>query len=190
MVYPYDIKRKEKTTMKKPEEKFNEWLTNAVKGKEGFEVVYVKAQEYVCRNEDYIQNVTTLFIMVWKSGEPIFCYKWKEGENKDDIAKIAFVIKKQKKMMLYINTDAEKIYSFGMENTELEEIMVFIFYQVRDEITFIAASSESKEIKMINAIQNEECNVMPLIVGQIGGSLQEQMVAKQSEEEVSDGTES
>lgn len=165
--------------MKKTEERLNEWLTNAVRGKEGFEAVYAKGQEYVCRNEDYIQNVTTLFVMAWKSGEPIFCYKWKEGENKDNNAKVAFVIKKQKKMMLYINADVEEIYSFGMESTKLEDILVLIFYQVRDEITLIAASSESKEIKMINAMQNEECNAMPLIMGQIGSSVQEQAVAKQ-----------
>lgn len=181
--------RKEQSTMKQSEEKFNTWITNAVKGKGGYEVVLVKDNDYICKNGDYVQKVTSLIVIAWKDGKLFFCYQWKEGENKENIAEMAFVIKKQKKMMLYINSSDARIYNFGLGDTEGEEINVLIFYQVQNEITLIAASSKSEEIKMINAIQNEDNKAMQWILGQIETSLQSQMEVEKNTEEAGNATE-
>ena len=91
--------------------------------------------------------------------------------------------------MLYINSSDARIYNFGLGDTEGEEINVLIFYQVQNEITLIAASSKSEEIKMINAIQNEDNKAMQWILGQIETSLQSQMEVEKNKEEAGNATE-
>lgn len=152
--------------MKNQELKLKEWIDNAVRGKEGYEMVCPKDKNFVCKLEEFAQNVSCLLVVVWKEGELIFKYVWK-SENGDEPINLGFVIKRHKKMLLC--TDSGHIYSCGFEQTDVD---IMIFYNVDIENTIIAASGKSGKMDMqtyIKPLENEAmCAVMFRLSEEIG----------------------
>lgn len=134
------------------EVKFKEWLEKLIRGEKGYEGICRREGKLLYQMEDYVENVTELFVYIWKDRQMIFEKIWKR-ENKEENPLPCFIIKKHRKMLFYDGKD--KLYNFGFEkkNSQKPKEFIVIYYKLDDEGTFIVASSEVPEIRQLSYIQ-------------------------------------
>lgn len=132
---------------------FQDWSRKGMIGKKNYEAVFPFKTGYILRSEEGREHIKEWMIIVWNKDEVVFQQQWKQEGCESDL-KAGFVIKNQRKMLLY--DGEETIYSFGVENKTDDEEEALIYYQSDLTATLVMASTAYPRIRMLDYVLGED----------------------------------